>query len=112
MGREGGGGADRKARQLRPAGRARRPTGEHEYPRCTFVLARWRMVMGLADNIRAKVHQGVLPPGLPEKIAVRFGDGRACSACDEPLLKAHLWGTDSVSGCGRKPTPGCMAPSP
>ena len=26
------------------------------------------------------------PPGMPVKIAVLFGDGRACSACDDPLL--------------------------
>jgi hypothetical protein len=26
---------------------------------------------------------------MPVKIAVLFGDGRACSACDEPLLKAQ-----------------------
>jgi hypothetical protein len=45
--------------------------------------------MGLAENIRAKVHQGVLPPGMPVKISVLFGDSRACSACDEPLLKAQ-----------------------
>jgi hypothetical protein len=45
--------------------------------------------MGLAENIRAKVHQGVLPPGMPVKIAVLFGDGRACTACEEPLLKAQ-----------------------
>jgi hypothetical protein len=53
------------------------------------MLARWSVVMGLAENIRAKVHQGVLPPGMPAKIAVLFGDGRACSACDEPQLKAQ-----------------------
>ena len=45
--------------------------------------------MGLAENIRAKVHRGVLPPGLPVKIQVLFGDGRACSACDESLLNAQ-----------------------
>jgi hypothetical protein len=45
--------------------------------------------MGLAENIRAKVHEGVLPPRMPVKIAVLFGDGRACSACVEPLLKAQ-----------------------
>jgi hypothetical protein len=45
--------------------------------------------MGLAENIRAKVHHGVLPPGMPVKIQVLFGDGRACSACDEPLLNAQ-----------------------
>jgi hypothetical protein len=45
--------------------------------------------MGLAENIRAKIHHGVLPPGMPVKIQVLFGDGRACSACDEPLLNAQ-----------------------
>jgi hypothetical protein len=32
--------------------------------------------MGLAENIRAKVHQGVLPPGMPVKIQALIGDGR------------------------------------
>jgi hypothetical protein len=45
--------------------------------------------MGLADNIRAKVHQGVLPLGVPEKIVALFGDGQACSACDRPIYEAQ-----------------------
>ena len=69
--------------------------------------------MGLAENIRAKVHQGVLPPAMPVKIAVLLGDGRACSACDEPLLKAQtryefelpvrdlLSSTSAASGSGQ-----------
>ena len=36
-----------------------------------------------------KVHQGVMPPGMPVQIAVLFGDGRACGAREEPLLKAQ-----------------------
>ena len=45
--------------------------------------------MGLAENICAKVQQGLLPPGMPAKIHTLFGDGRACSACDQPLLNAQ-----------------------
>jgi hypothetical protein len=57
--------------------------------------------MGLAENIRAKVHQGVLPPGMPYKIAVGFGEGRACSACDGPLLKAQTQYEFELPGSGR-----------
>ena len=56
--------------------------------------------MGVAENIRAKVHQGVLPPGMPYKIAVGFGDGRACSACDGPLLKARTQYEFELPGFG------------
>ena len=45
--------------------------------------------MGLAENITAKVQQGGLPPGMPTKVTALIGDGRACSACDQPILPAQ-----------------------
>jgi hypothetical protein len=37
--------------------------------------------MGLAEDIRDRVRRGLLPPGVPAKIYVLFGDGEPCSAC-------------------------------
>ena len=45
--------------------------------------------MGLAEDIRAKVHQGTLPPGMPSNVTVLAGDGRPCSACDESISPAQ-----------------------
>jgi len=56
--------------------------------------------MSLAENIRARVHQGVLPPGMPAKIQVLFGEGRACSACDHPILQAQTRYEFELSGFG------------
>jgi hypothetical protein len=56
--------------------------------------------MSLAENIRAKIHQGVLPPGMPTQIQVLFGDGRACSACDHPILKAQTLYEFELPGFG------------
>jgi hypothetical protein len=56
--------------------------------------------MGLADNIRARVHQGLLPPGMPEKIVSLFGDGQACRACDKPIYEAQTRYEFGFSGFG------------
>jgi hypothetical protein len=45
--------------------------------------------MGLAEDIRGRVGRGLLPPDIPPKIEVSFGDCQPCSACDQPILAAQ-----------------------
>jgi hypothetical protein len=46
--------------------------------------------MGLADDIRGRVHRRELPRARPPKIWSGFGDSTNCSACDEPIFHAHV----------------------
>jgi hypothetical protein len=56
--------------------------------------------MGLAGNVRQKVSSGELPPGIPPKVAMLFGRGLACSACEQPIRRAQVCCEFDLPGFG------------
>ena len=46
--------------------------------------------MGIADEIRRKLDEGLLPRSKPEKIFGGNGFGEPCTACGDPILPAQV----------------------
>jgi hypothetical protein len=44
----------------------------------------------LTNNVRQRIDAGELPPERPPKISAGFGNGEACSACDQKIDPAQL----------------------